>query len=67
MRIIFNQSQTSCGIVGGKGGSPYDLVVYSSTKFSNSSVRPGATELGIGVSAGVDAEASTIAPSDRSD
>jgi len=49
-------------MAGGKGGSPYDLAVYGGTKPSNSSVRLGAAELGIGVSAGVDAEVSTMAP-----
>ena len=48
-------------MAGGKGSSPYDLAVYGGTKPSNSSVRLGAAELGIGASAGVDAEASTMA------
>ena len=47
--------------MGGKGGSPYVLVVYGGTKPSNSSVRPEAAELEIGASAGVGAEASTMA------
>jgi hypothetical protein len=38
------------------------LAVYGGTKPSNSSVRPGAAELEIGASAGVDAEASIMAP-----
>ena len=50
-------------MAGEKGGSPYDLVVYGSTKPSNSSVVwPGAAKHGIGESAGADAEASTMAP-----
>ena len=48
-------------MAGGKGGLPHDLAVYGGTKPSNSSVRLGAAELGIGAIAGVDAEASTMA------
>ena len=60
--LLIKSSETSCGIAGGKGGSPYDLVVYGGTKPSNSLVQPVAAKLGIGASAGVDAEASTMAP-----
>ena len=49
-------------MAGGKGGSTYDLAVYGGTKPSNSPVLLGAAELGIGASAEVDAEASTMAP-----
>jgi len=59
---LIKSFQIYYGNAGGKGGSPYDFVVYGGTKPSNSSIRPGAAEFGIGASGGVVAEASTMAP-----
>ena len=59
---MIKSSQTSCGNGDGKGSSPYDLVVYSCTKSTNSSVQLGAAKLEFGASGGVVTEASTMAP-----
>jgi hypothetical protein len=60
--LLIKSSETSCGIAGGKGGSPYDLVVYGGVKLANSSVQPEVAEIGIGASGGVVALANTMAP-----
>jgi len=59
---LIKSFQISYGNAGGKGGSPYDFVVYGGSKFANSSIRLEAAEEGKGMNCGYDIEPTTIAP-----